>query len=240
MNANRLWFAAILSGAVHCVAFVPILIFWLFPLWLPACTGPQLIEAYGDSDREGFPVETVAANPGAWREGDEHTPGGDGVPEALEADQKPDLTPAAPEPRMELPAATVADSKTTDSTTVASNQTPGPQLPGATGGARMPIGTPSAGGTVGSRSGVRMSSGAAPPVYPQAAREAGMEGTVVIWLRISADGQVMDAKVQRSSGHQLLDDTALSWAQKQKFIPAKIGSTPIESEATKPVKFYLY
>jgi protein TonB len=112
-------------------------------------------------------------------------------------------------------------------------------MPGAVGGARLGIGTPSAGGTVGSSSGVRMAV-ARPLVYPRAARDAGIEGTVVIWLRISAEGEVLESKVQKSSGHQILDDEALRWAREQRFFPARSGDKPVEAEATKPVRFYLY
>jgi TonB family protein len=223
MNLNRLWLAALFSTGVHGVALAVAVVVWLWPTYTP----PQLIEAYGDSDREGFPVETVALNPGAWKEADDHTPGGDGVPELMERDERPDLTPAAPEASMQLP-----------STSVALEQ-PAGKLTGAPGGAHMPQGTPSAGGTVGSRSGVRMASGS-PPVYPREAREAGIEGTVIIALRISAEGEVLEAKIYKSSGHKILDDTALRWAQKQRFIPAKVGGGAVESQVTKPVEFYLY
>jgi periplasmic protein TonB len=239
MNVNRLCLAALLSAGVHGSAALVAVVIWLWPSYTP----PQLLEAYGDSDREGFAVETVALDPGAWQEGDDHTPGGDGVPEAMERDQRPELTLAPPEASMELPAAAVAPDQTgklpAPAAVTAPDQTGG-KLPGAPGGAHMVKGTPSAGGIVGTRTGVRMGSGGAPPVYPQAAREAGIEGTVVIWLRISAEGAVLEAKVHKSSGYKILDDTALHWAEKQRFIPAKVGGTPVEAEATKPVKFYLY
>jgi TonB family protein len=240
MNVNRLCLAALLSAGVHGTAALVALVIWLWPSYTP----PQLIEAYGDSDREGFAVETVAVNPGAYQEADDHTPGGDGVPEVMERDPQPQLTPAPPEASMALPAAAVAASDQADAklpmpSTGAVPDQSGGKLPGAPGGAHMAKGTPSAGGIVGTRTGVKGSSGA-PPVYPQAAREAGIEGTVVIWLRVSAEGAVLEAKVHKSSGHKILDDTALHWAEKQRFIPAKVGGTPVEAEATKPVKFYLY
>src|SRR5271170_4918167 len=97
MNHNRLWLAALLSFASHGAVFGAIVVVSL----LPSFTPPQLIEAYGDSDREGFPVATVAVNPGAWREGDEHTPGGDEAPEPLLQQERPEFTPAAPEPAAE-------------------------------------------------------------------------------------------------------------------------------------------
>lgn len=116
----------------------------------------------------------------------------------------------------------------------------GPRLPGAAGGARLPLGTPSAGGTVGSRTGVRMADGARPPRYPPEAREEGLEGTPMIWLHISAAGEVLEARIHKSCGYKILDDTALEWVRAQKFIPATRDGRPVEAEVTKPVRFYLY
>jgi len=239
MMVNRLCLAVLLSAVVHGTALAGAVVVWLWPSYV--VTPPELIEAYGDSDREGFPVGTIAVNPGAYQEADDHTPGGDGAPEAMERDRQPELTPAPPEPSMPVPAAVVVSDQPTSklSGTVASLDQPGGKLPGAPGGARMPKGTPSDGGTVGSRSGVRMASGSTPPVYPREARQAGIEGTVVLALRISVDGQVLEAKIHKSSRHKILDDTALRWAQKQRFIPAKVNGVPVEMEVTKPVKFNL-
>jgi protein TonB len=239
------WLAVLFSAGAHCAAFGALVV---VALW-PSYTSPQLIVAYGNSDREGFPFATIAVNPGAWREGDEHTPGGNELlpePLPLMQDQRPQ--PAlAPEPAFDGPAANARDQATPatappDDAPKASPVEPksGSGLPGAAGGARMANGTPSAGGTVGSRTGARMAEGGRPPTYPQAAREAGIEGTVFIRLRVSTEGELLEAKIERSSGHPILDDAALRWARTQKFIPARIGKTPVESEVIKPVRFFLY
>lgn len=78
------------------------------------------------------------------------------------------------------------------------------------------------------------------PTYPPAAREAGQEGIVYIRLRISAEGEVLDAWIHKSSGYRLLDRAALSWARQQQYHPARQGNDPVEAEDTLPVKFYLY
>jgi protein TonB len=93
---------------------------------------------------------------------------------------------------------------------------------------------------MGSRTGVRLAGGARPPRYPPEAREAELEGTPVIWLRISADGEVLDARVQQSCGYKILDDAALDWACSQRYTPARQDGVPVEAEVTKPVRFYLY
>ncbi len=46
--------------------------------------------------------------------------------------------------------------------------------------------------------------------YPDAARRDGLEGTVWLRFRIAPDGSVEHVEVDRSSGHTLLDDAAVS------------------------------
>src|SRR5205823_11587984 len=69
--------------------------------------------------------------------------------------------------------------------------------------------------------------------------EAGLEGIVVIWLRISAEGAVLDAKVHRSSGHRVLDNAALRHARGLRFIPASQGGVAVEAEETQRYTFRL-
>lgn len=45
-------------------------------------------------------------------------------------------------------------------------------------------------------------------IYPRFAREAGMEGRVVLSIQVSAEGRVRDIKVIESSGHSHLDRSA--------------------------------
>lgn len=45
--------------------------------------------------------------------------------------------------------------------------------------------------------------------YPVQARRLGLEGTAVVQTTIDSSGRVRDLKLQRSSGHQLLDNAAL-------------------------------
>lgn len=49
------------------------------------------------------------------------------------------------------------------------------------------------------------------PPYPGFARSRGLQGTVVVSIRASADGSVTSASVARSSGHADLDRYAVSW-----------------------------
>ena len=61
----------------------------------------------------------------------------------------------------------------------------------------------------------------AAPVYPQALRDAGIGGRVVVRGVIGVDGRVESAEVVRSSGNSTLDNNALSAFYKWRFSPAK-------------------
>lgn len=66
----------------------------------------------------------------------------------------------------------------------------------------------------------RVSSTAA-PVYPQALRDAGIGGRVVVRGVVGTDGRVESAEVVRSSGNSTLDNNALSAFYKWRFSAAK-------------------
>lgn len=61
----------------------------------------------------------------------------------------------------------------------------------------------------------------AAPVYPQALRDAGIGGRVVVRGVIGTDGLVESAEVVRSSGNSTLDNNALSAFYKWRFSAAK-------------------
>lgn len=61
----------------------------------------------------------------------------------------------------------------------------------------------------------------AAPVYPQALRDAGIGGRVVVRGVIGTDGRVESAEVVRSSGNSTLDNNALSAFYKWRFSAAK-------------------
>ncbi|MBZ0157832.1 MAG: energy transducer TonB [Alphaproteobacteria bacterium] len=50
--------------------------------------------------------------------------------------------------------------------------------------------------------------------YPYMARRKGIEGTVVVKVKIGRDGSLSEATVLRSSGHGILDESALSLVKK--------------------------
>lgn len=77
------------------------------------------------------------------------------------------------------------------------------------------------------------------PLYPRLARRRGYEGLVVLRVEILPDGRVGEVRVERSSGHHILDKSALKTVKKWKFIPARRGDDPIRIWAEVPIKFDL-
>jgi TonB family protein len=56
--------------------------------------------------------------------------------------------------------------------------------------------------------------------YPPLLQDAGIGGTVEVWLFIDEDGQVQNVLVNESSGHRSLDEAALQVAMTVEFRPA--------------------
>ena len=58
-------------------------------------------------------------------------------------------------------------------------------------------------------------------LYPSQLREAGIEGTVVLWIYIDENGGVQKTQVQKTSGYDAMDKAAMGTADRMKFSPAK-------------------
>ncbi|MBI2883952.1 MAG: energy transducer TonB [Candidatus Methylomirabilis oxyfera] len=77
------------------------------------------------------------------------------------------------------------------------------------------------------------------PKYPLLAREKGYEGTVYLRVLVRADGRVERLTVDRSSGHEILDRSAVDSVKEWAFFPAKKGGKSVQSWVLLPVKFAL-
>ena len=64
--------------------------------------------------------------------------------------------------------------------------------------------------------------------YPLAARRARIEGMVQLHVTLMPDGRLVDARVERSSGHPLLDQAALDLLARAAPLPSDFGSTRTE------------
>jgi protein TonB len=77
-------------------------------------------------------------------------------------------------------------------------------------------------------------------VYPETARRNGWEGTVKVWVRISAKGEVTEARVEKSSGYDILDTAARDYARQLRFDPAREDGRPVETSGRFDVNYRLY
>ena len=77
----------------------------------------------------------------------------------------------------------------------------------------------------------------APPRYPEQARDAGIEGTALLRLRVAADGTTRDIRLLRSTGNRELDAAAEAAARRWEIAPALENGRPIEAWVDIPVRF---
>jgi protein TonB len=79
----------------------------------------------------------------------------------------------------------------------------------------------------------------APPVYPDRAREAGIEGTALLRLRVTAEGVTQEIRLLRSAGNRALDEAAQAAARRWEIAPGLRNGQPIEAWVEVPVRFRL-
>jgi len=77
------------------------------------------------------------------------------------------------------------------------------------------------------------------PEYPDLARKAGIEGRVVVKMIVDIDGSVLDAQIMKSSGNQMLDESAIVAARRCKFTPAKQRDKFVRVAVSMPFDFKL-
>jgi protein TonB len=77
------------------------------------------------------------------------------------------------------------------------------------------------------------------PEYPPRARDEGLEGLVVLRVRVSRAGEPAEIRVAASSGHRLLDRAAEAAVARWQFQPARRGDEAIEAWMEVPIRFRL-
>ncbi|NUO03385.1 MAG: TonB family protein [Saprospiraceae bacterium] len=75
--------------------------------------------------------------------------------------------------------------------------------------------------------------------YPQAARDASIEGTVVASFTVNADGSLSDVTIVKSIGGGTDEEVKRVIGLMPKWIPAQKGGKAVKSEMKLPVKFKL-
>lgn len=76
------------------------------------------------------------------------------------------------------------------------------------------------------------------PIYPEIARKAGVEGTVILKIQVDEKGNVINAKVLKGLGAGL-DEAAIAAAMQCKFTPAMQRDKPVKVWVSYPVRFIL-
>jgi TonB family protein len=77
------------------------------------------------------------------------------------------------------------------------------------------------------------------PTYSPEAEKARLEGTVVLWVIVGADGCAHNIRVQRSLGKGL-DERAIEAVRRWRFEPARRNGVPVEVQVNIEVNFRLY
>lgn len=77
------------------------------------------------------------------------------------------------------------------------------------------------------------------PVYPDLAREAGIQGTVRVKVLVSESGKVLAVSLISSDVTPAMEKAALAAAKKCRFNPAKQRTTPVKANVMIPFHFRL-
>jgi periplasmic protein TonB len=77
------------------------------------------------------------------------------------------------------------------------------------------------------------------PEYSEEARKAKYQGTVVLWMVVSADGRAQQIRVQRALGMGL-DEKAIEAVRQWKFEPARLNGQAVPVQINVEVNFRLY
>jgi periplasmic protein TonB len=114
------------------------------------------------------------------------------------------------------------------------------------GNPALPVGSPSGDDTGGSTGPIRVGRLVRPPtklrdarpIYPDIARQARVQGAVVIACIIAPDGRVDE--VQVVSGHPLLQEAALDAVRQWRYTPSLLNGVPVPVIMTVTVNFILH
>lgn len=78
-----------------------------------------------------------------------------------------------------------------------------------------------------------------PPRYPEGARTLGIEGTTVVQAIVDVDGSVIEPRIIKSSGSELLDMAALQSARNYRFTPGRQRDKNVRVRIQFPILFKL-
>ena len=75
------------------------------------------------------------------------------------------------------------------------------------------------------------------PTYPAQSRRLKEEGTVLLLVRVSAEGTPLSVEIRNSSGFERLDEAGLQAVRQWRFVPAKRGSENVAASVLVPIQF---
>ena len=78
------------------------------------------------------------------------------------------------------------------------------------------------------------------PEYPLLAKSREWQGKVFLRVKVSSAGLSEAVEVDRSSGHDILDEAAIDAVKQWRFVPAKRGETAVASSVIVPIVFSLH
>jgi protein TonB len=78
------------------------------------------------------------------------------------------------------------------------------------------------------------------PKYPDLARQAGIEGTVLLRVLVAEDGKVISVSVIQSDVTPAMERAAMQAAKQFLFKPAKQRTVPVKANMAIPIRFKLH
>lgn len=77
------------------------------------------------------------------------------------------------------------------------------------------------------------------PRYPRAAKQARLQGVVLLWVLIDPEGRPQEVRVHRSSGYEQLDSEGREAVRKALFKPYRRNGEALSAQVIVPVEFSL-
>ena len=77
------------------------------------------------------------------------------------------------------------------------------------------------------------------PIYPELARQAGIEGTVLLSVLVGKEGQVLEVSILRSDVTPPMESAAIQATRRFRFTPARQNTIPVKARISVPVVFTL-
>ena len=76
-------------------------------------------------------------------------------------------------------------------------------------------------------------------IYPELSKRLGETGSVLLWVLIGVDGAAHKVEIKQSSGFDRLDQAAVRFAQKTRYVPGKKNGVPEAMWYALPIPFEL-